>query len=500
MKRIFSHVNTRVFIPSLLIIALIVLTALILGAEIRPFVRDLNDLLVNKLGWFYILSMSFYLIVAFFLLFSKFGDIRLGPDNSKAEFRYSTWLAMLYSAGMGIGLLFYGVAEPIMHFARPAPPLLNPSNAEATHNAMGITLFHWGFHPWACYALVGLCLAYFAYRKNLPFSLRSALYPFIGDKIYGWRGDLVDITAIVSTLFGVATSLGLGALQINSGLSEVFKTPNTSTIQVIIILVITLAATISVVTGLKKGVKLLSEFNMLIALGLLLAVFFLGPTTYLLNSMVENVGIYLQTLPRNSFWTASLNETRQEWLGNWTVFYWAWWIAWSPFVGMFLARISKGRSIREFTFGVLVVPVVMSLIWFSVFGNTAIYFETHQIHPLIQKVSNNIPAALFYFFDAFPWAIVLKITALTCVILFFITSSDSASLVIDILSSGGKGTPHKSVKVFWATAEGLVAAALLFAGELRSLQLASLTTALPFALIISIAGMGLLKALSKETA
>ena len=501
LKKLNEQVCPAVFYPSAIISIFVVVFSVAFTDLASSAISWLNINLVSQLGWFYIISMSVFFIAILYILFTTKGSIRLGAPDSKPEFSTITWFTMLFSAGMGIGLLFYGVAEPVMHYTSPAPPISSDlaGSILAAHNAMGLTFFHWGFHPWACYTLVGLALAYFAYCKGFPLSIRSILYPVFGDKIYGPIGHIIDTVAVISTIFGVATSLGLGAMQINAGLNFVFGISESTNIQVVVILLITLIAIVSVVSGVNKGIRYLSEFNIGLATILLISILLLGPTVFLLNSFVENIGIYLQKLPQNSFWTAAHNPDRQSWLSGWTVFYWAWWIAWSPFVGMFLARISKGRTIREFILGVLFVPVLMTLFWFTIFGGSAIYFEANGILNMQEAISNSVPGALFYFFEAFPISDILKIIALICIVLFFVTSSDSASLVIDIISSGGKVKLNNKLKVFWASLEGLIAAALLIAGDLLAIQTASITAAFAFTIILWLACYGLIKTLRKAS-
>lgn len=497
-KKWLTLINPPVFFPAIAIIFLLVICGLTMPQQLQQAFDIISRNLIQSMGWFYILSMSGFLITALYLAFSRFGNIRLGDDDSRPEFGRLTWLSMLFSAGMGIGLLFFGVAEPLMHFYTPAPPVLEAGSIQAARNSMALTFFHWGFHPWACYTLVGLALAYFSFRHKMPLTFRSALYPIFGRKIEGTIGHIVDIVAIVATLFGVATSLGFGSLQINAGFNVLFGLSESAINQVMIIAVITGFATISVVTGLKKGIRILSESNMVLATLLVVFIFLLGPTQHLLNAFVSNIGNYLQTLPRNAFWTAPFDPDKKSWLGSWTVFYWAWWISWSPFVGMFLARISRGRTIREFVFGVLFTPVGLTLAWFTIFGNTALHFEMQGVTELQALISESLPRTMYAFLEAFPWAPLLKGIATISVILFFVTSSDSASLVIDMLASGGQLNPHKGIKIFWATTEGLVAAALLLAGGLAALQTAAITTALPFCIILILAVFGLFRTLKRE--
>ncbi len=491
--------NKSVFFVSTALIGFFVLLGISIPAELANFFNELQGNITESFGWFYILSMSSFLAICIFLLFSKYGDIRLGPDGSRPKFSMISWFAMLFSAGMGIGLMFYGVAEPMMHYTSPAQSLVRGETMNAARNAMGITIFHWGLHPWACYSLVGLTIAYFSFRHNRPLSIRSSLYPLFGRHTDGWIGHLVDILAIVSTLFGVATSLGLGVMQVNSGLEYLFDISFSTTTQIVLICLITAAATASVVSGLEKGVKMLSELNMFVAATILLFVFLAGPVLLILNAIPENIGIYLQTLPKNSFWTAAFEETRREWLGGWTVFYWAWWIAWSPFVGTFIAKISRGRTIREFILAVLLAPTFMSVIWFTVMGNTAIHLEMTSTANIADAVAENLSQSLFVFLDSLPWSGITSMLGIACVITFFVTSSDSASLVIDTIASGGSHNPPVWQRIFWAVLEGLVAIALLLAGGLKGLQTGAITTALPFTVIIFIMLLGLFKSLREET-
>jgi choline/glycine/proline betaine transport protein len=428
-------------------------------------------------------------------MFSRHGSIRLGPDDEEPEFSLLSWFAMLFSAGMGIGLLFYGVAEPIEIFANPPSSEVSPQSAEAAAQALRYTFFHWGLHGWAIYILVGLSLAYFSYRHKLPLSLRSALYPILGEKIYGFWGDVVEVFAVIGTLFGVATSLGFGVMQVNSGLAHLNIFEYNTTNQIFLIIGITLVATISVVSGVNKGVRRLSEVNLFLALILLAFVFFAGPTTYLLKAFSENIGNYLQTLPETSFQTNIFNNNQF----NTTVFYFAWWVAWSPFVGMFIARISRGRTIREFISCVLLVPVLLTFIWMTVFGNTAIHMELMGNGGMVEAVQNNISTALFVMLQKMPFPAISCTLAILVIIFFFVTSSDSASLVIDIMTSGGQKNPPVWQKIFWAFAEGLVAIILLLTGGLVALQAGVIITALPFTIVLLFVCYCLWKALRTDT-
>jgi choline/glycine/proline betaine transport protein len=496
MPKTSGEISKPVFIGSSLVIFSLVIAGIVDHESLQALFSDLQAGIITQFSWFYILAMTGFLVFAVYLLFSPYAHIRLGKDHDRPEFSYLSWLSMLFSAGMGIGLLFYGVAEPLFHFQAPIGS--EPETIDAAREAMALTYLHWGFHPWACYSVVALILAYFGFRKDLPFSLRSAFYPLLKKRIYGFWGHLVDGLAIVSTLFGVATSLGLGAMQINSGLAYRFGLEMNTTSQIFIIAFVTLAATVSVVTGLRGGIRRLSEANMIIALILTVFVFVMGSTTNLISSFVQNLGEYLQVLPKSSFWTGAYDSKSSEWLGSWTVFYWAWWIAWSPFVGIFIARISKGRTIREFLIGVLVAPCLIAFAWFTIFGNSAIDIAQQDGNTLIQAVNEDLSSSLFVFLESFPFTQLMGGLATICIALFFVTSSDSASLVIHTLASGGSTKPATKMKIYWAVLEGLVAAVLLVVGGLKALQTASITVALPFTVLTIIAAVCFLKALKTD--
>ena len=380
-----------------------------------------------QLGWFFITAANIFLIYTVYLFFSKFGSIRLGGKNATPEFSTTAWFAMLFSAGMGIGLVFWSVGEPMWHFIGP-PSLfgVEGSSGASAQAAMAVTIFHWGFHAWAIYAVIGLALAFFCFNKGLPLTPRSAFYPLIGDKIYGFWGHLIDIIAVFATIFGLATSLGLGAQQVNAGLTTLFGVAAANVgVQVILIAIITGIAIISVVTGLKKGVKILSQFNIYLALLLTLFVLILGPTLFLFDSLGQNIGSYLSNIIPLSTWTESYGPVEAGWQHSWTVFYWAWWIAWSPFVGMFIARISKGRTIRQFVGGVLFVPTLVSSIWLTVFGGTALHRELYSGGGIVDAVKDNVATAMFELLATLPLAEITSFLMVVVIITFFVTSSDS---------------------------------------------------------------------------
>ena len=429
-----ATISPPVFYTSAILITALVIFASVLPETAQSFFGDMQAWIVENVSWFYVLAVALILLSTLFMAASRYGDIKLGPDHSQPDYKSSTWFAMLFSAGMGIGLMFFGVAEPVMHFI--APPVGDPNTVQAAREAMKLTFFHWGLHAWAIYAVVALILAFFSYRHGLPLTLRSALYPLIGKRIYGPIGHAVDIFAIISTVLGIATSLGYGVLQINSGFNYLFGLPVGTNVQVFLIVAITALATLSVATGLDKGIRILSEINLSLAVILLVLVLMLGPTALLLKSFVENTGGYLSEIVSNTFNLFAYEPT--DWLGGWTLLYWGWWLSWSPFVGMFIARVSRGRTIREFLTGVLLVPTGFTFMWMTVFGNTSINMIMNKgITSLAEQVNADTSLALFAFLEHFPFSSVLSMVAVCMVILFFVTSADSGSLVIDMLASGG---------------------------------------------------------------
>jgi choline/glycine/proline betaine transport protein len=458
--------------------------------------NSLQNWLTTNFGWFYMASIAFFFGFVVYLAFSRFANIKLGPDDSAPDYSYLSWFAMLFSAGMGIGLLFFGVSEPLTHFAQP--PLGAGNTAQSAGNAMEITFFHWGLQAWSVYIVVGLSLAYFSFRHGLPLSVRSALYPLIGDRIYGPIGHMVDIFAVLGTMFGVATSLGLGVMQVNAGLNFLFGIEVSTTVQIALIIGITGMATISVVAGLDAGIRRVSELNLMLAIIMLIFILIAGPTATLLGALMQNIGGYLSGMVDMTFNLYAYQPI--EWMGDWTLFYWAWWISWSPFVGMFIARISRGRTIREFIVGVLLVPAGFTFLWLSLFGNTALTMELADSSiGLVNAAIVDSPTALFVMLEQLPWSNVMSLVATLLIITFFVTSSDSGSLVIDIITSGGNEDPPVWQRIFWAIIEGAVAAALLLAGGLSALQTAAITSALPFAFVMFLMCFGLYKGLNAET-
>ena len=491
-------INPPVFFGSALLILFLVGYTVVFPEDANSRFNHLQSSIMTNTSWFYVMAVAMILLcVACLGLSRRYGDIKLGPDHAEPAFSFGSWFAMLFSAGMGIGLMFFGVAEPVMHFL--SPPLGEPGTAEAAREAMKLTFFHWGLHAWAIYAMVALILAFFGYRHKLPLTLRSALYPIIGDRIYGIPGHTIDVFAILGTIFGVATALGYGVLQVNSGLNYLFGVDINTQAQVILIVVITALATMSVATGLDKGIRRLSEANLLLALMLLVMVVLLGPTVLLLRMFVQNTGSYLSDIVGKTFNLYAYEPT--DWLGGWTLFYWAWWLSWSPFVGMFIARISRGRTIREFVTGVLFVPTGLTLIWMTAFGNSAIDMIMHRgMAGLGQAVQTDVPVALFKFLEYFPFSNVLSTIAIAMVVIFFVTSSDSSAMVVDMLASGGNSKTPIWQRVFWSVLIGVVAMVLLLAGGLQALQTVTIASALPFSIVLLMSAYGLLKALAIDAA
>jgi len=488
------NVHPTVFGSSVLIIISITIYTLLNLSETAQMFDSIQSVIASKAGWFYILTVNIILGFSIYLIFSKYGKICIGGKDEKPEFTYFSWLSMLFSAGMGIGLVFYSVAEPIYHYI--APPYGEPNSIVSAKIAMQYTFFHWGLHAWGIYAVLALALAFFCFNRGLPLTIRSIFYPILGEKIHGHIGNVIDIIAVVATLFGLTTSLGLGVRQINAGLNHLFRVPENISIQIILIISITALATISVVLGLKKGIKRLSIINMIIALLLMSFVFICGPTIYLLNAFLQNIGQYTSHLIEMSFWTEVYEQG--DWQKSWTIFYWGWWIAWSPFVGMFIARISRGRTIREFLLAVLLIPCLLTFIWLTIFGNTAIYQDMILKYGIADAVNKNIAVALFVMLNNLPLSIITSIFGVFLIVTFFVTSSDSASLVIDIITSGGHTNPPTIQRIFWAVTEGLVAIVLLLGGGLIALQTASIITGLFFAIILLFVCLSLLKGLNEE--
>ena len=499
---------TPVFVISSIAIVVFIIGSLIFQEGATKLFGNVRVWLTTNLDWLFMITANLVFLFCLVVAFSPFGKIRLGGPDAKPEYSYLTWLAMLFAAGVGIGLLFFGVSEPVTYFqggsysplgietvydpetvytAENVPDAGDPKVQTAASVGIATTVFHWGLQGWAIYGVVGLALAFFAYNRGLPLLIRSAFYPIFGDRIWGWPGHIIDTFAIFAGIFGLATSLGLGVQQVSSGLNHLFGIPANSVTMVLLIVGITAIALISVMTGINVGIKRLSQFNIILAFLLLAGIILLGPTSYIFKSLFAGLGAYVMKIVPLSNW---IGREDTAFLHDWTTFYWAWWIAWAPFIGTFIARISKGRTVREFVIFVLLLPTLLCLIWFSAFGGTAIHqFLTGGYTGVTENVETyTYELALFKMFEGLPWTTLLSCVAMTLTIVFFVTSSDSGSLIIDIIAAGGKVDAPVPQRVFWCTVEGLVAIALLLGGGLKALQAASLATGFPFAIVL--VGMG----------
>ena len=506
----FQITAPRVFIPAAALIIVFVALTLVMPTRMGEWLGKINGTVVGDMGWYYVVVVSTFVFFAAWLAFSPVGNVVLGKDDDEPEFGLGSWFAMLFAAGMGIGLVFWGVAEPLNHFSSPPPGTGQDASARAD-TAFDITFLHWGLHAWAIYVIVGLAVAYAVHRKGRPISIRWALEPLLGaDRVKGRWGDAIDVIAVVGTLFGVATSLGFGVTQVGAGLNYlgvVDVDPETgnpaSWVMLALIIGITGLATLSVATGVDKGIKILSNINMGLAAALLLAVLALGPTVFLFSDFVQSIGSYIQAFFRLSFQTLAFQGADgKAWLSGWTTFYWGWWISWAPFVGVFIARISRGRTVREFVAGVLLVPTLVTFLWFSVLGGSALYREMFGQGGLVDPengVSTN--SALFQLLDGLPMGTLLSVVAIFLIVVFFVTSSDSGSYVVDMLASGGDPNPPVWSRVMWAILEGLVAAALLLASGttgLGALQTMAILLAAPFSIVMILMMFSTAKALLHE--
>jgi len=490
----YFDIHPPVFWPAAVLALLFIIITLVVGDPMGEVFSFIQNTISNNFGWFFILSVNFYLVFMLYFAFSKYGSIRLGGKDAVPDFGRLSWFAMLFSAGMGIGILFWSVAEPIYHFSQPPQDV--GGGAATAQLAMKTTFLHWGLHPWAVYALVGMALAFFSFNRDQPLAIRSIFYPLLGEKINGFAGDLIDVVAVLATLFGLATSLGLGVQQVNAGLNHLFGLAISIRMQVFLVAAITLGATASVVSGLNNGVRRLSELNFNLGAVLLAFVVLAGPTVFILDSLVQNLGVYVDNFFAISFWTESYQDS--SWQNSWTVFYWSWWIAWSPFVGMFIARISRGRTVREFVLSVLIIPTLLTFAWITAFGGGAVFLELKGLADIATPIKENVAVSIYMLLEQYPLAIVANILAIILVVSFFITSSDSGSLVVDAFTSGGKLDSPVGQRVFWASMEGAVAAVLLVGGGLSALQTATITMGLPFAVLLIIMVFSLKKGLAKE--
>jgi len=491
--------HNPVFWISAVLVLIFVIGTLIAPTEAKSTFDAVKGWSINNFDWLFMLGGNIFVLFCIYLIFSPMSKIRIGGEDSIPEFSTLSWFAMLFAAGMGIGLMFWSVAEPTAYFTDwwGTPLNAEAKTAEAADMAMGATMFHWGLHPWAIYAVVGLSLAFFTYNKDLPLTIRSGFYPLIGDKSWGFFGNFIDVIAVLATLFGLATSLGFGAQQAASGLHFLFDIPNTINTQIGIIVGVTAVAVLSVIRGLDGGVKVLSNLNMSLAALLLLFVVIFGPTLAITIAVINTGSSYIENIIPLSNWFGREDE---KFYHGWTVFYWAWWISWSPFVGMFIARISKGRTVREFIVAVLLVPTFVTLLWMAAFGGTAL----DQVQNNVGALSNglgDVSLAMFQMFENLPLTNIISFIAIVLVLVFFVTSSDSGSLVIDSITAGGKIDAPVPQRIFWAVIEGAVAGALLFGGgkdALGALQTASVSVGLPFTIVLLVMCVSLYKGLKHE--
>ncbi|WP_028303357.1 BCCT family transporter [Oceanospirillum maris] len=501
-------IHNRVFMISGLAIVAFVLLTLIFQDQVAPIFGAMRSWLTTNLDWFFLSAGNIFVLVCLFLVVSPLGKVRIGGTEATPDYTYAGWFSMLFAAGMGIGLMFYGVSEPLSHFGSSfagtsmengvrtdwAPLGAAAGDAAAAAKlGMAATIYHWALHPWAIYAVLALSLAIFSFNKGLPLTMRSVFYPLLGERVWGWPGHLIDILAVFATLFGLATSLGLGASQAGAGLNYLFGIPMGTTTQILLVIGITALALISVLAGLDAGVKRLSEINMVLAGLLLLFVVIVGPTLAIFTGFFTNLWSYVQNLPAlaNPVGREDVNFT-----SGWTAFYWAWWISWSPFVGMFIARVSRGRTVREFMVSVLLIPSMACVLWMTAFGETAINQLVNEGYNAVADAA--LPLQLFSMLDALPMSEITSLIAIVLVIVFFVTSSDSGSLVIDAIAAGGKIDSPKPQRVFWCTFEGLVAIALILGGGLTALQAMAVSTGFPFTILLLVACISLIKGLSSE--
>ncbi|MGB8002187.1 MAG: BCCT family transporter [Anaerobacillus sp.] len=486
---------TAVFIISVVLSLIFIAWGTISPESLDSTTSSLQTFLQVKFGWFYLLAASSFLVFAIYLIFSKYGRLKLGKETDVPEYNLLTWFAMLFSAGMGIGLVFWGVAEPMFHYYDP-PAGAGPQTDEAARLAFQYSFFHWGLHPWAIYTVVALALAFFKFRKGAPGLISAIFYPILGERVKGPIGKTIDVIAVIATVFGVATSLGFGASQIGGGISYLTGIENSFTTQLIIILIVTVLYMISASTGISKGIKYLSNTNIVLAILLMFFLLFAGPTNFIMDLFTSTLGSYIQNLPSMSLRMRPFEGS--SWIQNWTIFYWAWWIAWAPFVGTFIARVSKGRTIREFVLGVLLVPTIFGALWFSVFGGSAISLD--MAGKGIYDIINNqgMEVALFAVLEQYPMGTVMSIIAILLISTFFITSADSATFVLGMQTTNGSMNPSTKVKLTWGIIQSSAAAVLLWSGGLGALQTASIIAAFPFAIIIIGMVISLLKALKEE--
>ena len=503
MHTLKAKLDKPITIGSVAVCSIFIIATLISADMVKDVFNTIFQFFIKNFGWAYLLIVAGFVLFCFIMALSRFGNLKLGKEGEAAEFSLPTWFAMLFAAGMGIGLVFWGVSEPMFHFA--TPPHADPKSPQAAADAMRIAFFHWGLHPWSCYAVVALVLAYFQFRKDKPGLFSWTVEPLIGEKnVTGGMGKTIDALAIVVTLFGVANSLGMGAMQVSTGLNKLYNIPNTNATSIILIVIITVLFILSAVSGINKGIKILSTTNMYMAFGLMALILFSGPTIYILESLIESLGDYFQSVVKFSFFMDTTQVVEKhvgyDWMGSWTVFYWAWWLVWAPFVGAFIARISKGRTIREFVFGSLLAPTLLCAIWFAILGGTALNMElTMTESPGIAEAAVSDPtAAVFRLYDFMPISSVLSLVTMLIICIFFITSADSATYVIGVMSSNGNINPNSNAKVGWGILCSTIAVMLLLTGGLKAVQTVSFIFSFPFMILMLFMIYSFLKSVSAE--
>jgi choline/glycine/proline betaine transport protein len=490
-------IDPAVFYPALVLLAIGVVAVVTMPGDGAAVFADLQAAIVKAASWFYVLVIALIAVMVLVLSVSRYGDIKLGPDHAEPDYGFLSWFSMLFAAGVGVGLLFYGVAEPVLHFL--SPPVGEGGTEAAAAGAMQLTYLHWGFNAWATYAAVAMVLAYFSYRHNLPLTLRSAFYPLIGDRIYGPMGASVDVFAVICTTCGISVSLGLGVLQINTGLNYLFGVAIDAWVQVLLIFATMAVATVSVILGLDSGIKRLSEINTVLAVSLLLLILFAGPTALLLSGTLQNFGGYIASVVPRTFDLYVYAPT--NWLGDWTIFYWGWWISWTPFVGIFVARISRGRTIREFLIGVTVVPTLFVCLWLGVLGGSGIELILNQgVTELGDAIIDNPAVGLFRFLEFLPATELLSMICLGMIVIFFVTSADSGAMVLNMLSARGRDDTPALQRSIWTLVIAITASVLLLGGGLQALQAATIASALPFAIALLGAFLGFAKSIRVDGA
>ncbi|MFC3038675.1 BCCT family transporter [Virgibacillus xinjiangensis] len=496
MKHIFHKFQSRsVFIISAIIIFTVVLWGLLSPSSMTGITTGLMDQMTQSLGWFYVISTALFIGFCLYLGVGPYRRMKLGQKDDQPEYSYLAWIGMLFAAGMGVGLVFWGIGEPLSHFAQP-PAGTEAGTQAAAERGLLLSVFHWGFHPWAIYAVVALGLAFAKYRKDLPGLVSSSFYPLIGEHVHKWPGKLIDIVAIVATTVGIATSFGLSTMQFGSGLSQVFGLPNNSWMQLIIIGTVTAIFLISTASGLDKGMKYLSISNLGIAGVLMLMVLILGPTVFLIEHISKTIGQYGSSLFELSFRTTPYTEN--EWMGTWTLFYWAWIISWSPFVGTFIARVSKGRTLGEFMFGVLVVPTLLTIFWFVIFGGTGLHMDLTGQTDFASDIAQKPEIGLYLVLEQLPFGFIMSLAALVLIGIFFVTSANSATYVLGVFSSSGNLNPKNSILIIWGLLISAIATVLLLSGGLNGLQAIATITALPFGIIMLLMMVAILRNFKRE--